>query len=275
MNNLTPIFERETGQVILEGPPAGVAGEAPLVPVPGLELAFDRAGGRLCRAVVDAAGPDGPIAVDEQVAPILIRLFGSHAPGVVSGAAAWPWKGPGRAAQGTPMLSPEPELTATLSSLARLDAARATSPVSPASPWWAAEAAELAERADLHARAHAEAHQAVVKLLDQVDRLEALSKRAVRAALAAADINAADNPQAASRLPGRPRQAGPAQPGYRAAGSWVRRGRRSREPGKEPVRVWPASSGCSTSTSCPKGSSSPGCRRIRTSRCGTRARRAG
>ena len=29
MNNLTPVFERETGQVILEGPPAGVAGEAP------------------------------------------------------------------------------------------------------------------------------------------------------------------------------------------------------------------------------------------------------
>ena len=56
MNNLTPIFERETGQVILEGPPAGVAGEAPLVPVPGLELAFDRIDGRLCRAVVDAAG---------------------------------------------------------------------------------------------------------------------------------------------------------------------------------------------------------------------------
>ena len=53
--NLTPIFERETGQVILEGLPAGVAGEAPLVPVPGLDLAFDRADGRLCRAVVDAA----------------------------------------------------------------------------------------------------------------------------------------------------------------------------------------------------------------------------
>jgi hypothetical protein len=200
MNNLTPVFERETGQVILEGPPAGVAGEAPLVPVPGLELAFDRVDGRLCRAVVDAAGPDGPIAVGGQVAAILTRLFGSHAAGVVSGAAAWPGEGPGLAAQGTSVRLPEPELTATLSSLARLDAARATSPVSPASPWWAAEAAELAERAGLHARARAEAHQAVVKLLDQVDRLQALSKRAVRAALAAADINAADNPQAASRL---------------------------------------------------------------------------
>ena len=56
MNDLTPSFERETGQVILEGLPAGVAGEAPLIPVPGLDLAFDRADGRLCRVVVDAAG---------------------------------------------------------------------------------------------------------------------------------------------------------------------------------------------------------------------------
>ena len=56
MTNLTPVVERETGQVILEGIPAGVAGEAPLIPVAGLELAFDRADGRLCRAVIDSAG---------------------------------------------------------------------------------------------------------------------------------------------------------------------------------------------------------------------------
>ena len=89
MNNLTPVFERETGQVILEGPPAGVAGEAPMVPVPGLELAFDRADGRLCRAMVETTGADGPIAVGEQVAAILILLFVSHAPSVISGAPAW------------------------------------------------------------------------------------------------------------------------------------------------------------------------------------------
>ena len=56
MNDLTPSFERETGQVILEGLPAGVAGEASLIPAPGLDLAFDRADGRLCRVVVDTAG---------------------------------------------------------------------------------------------------------------------------------------------------------------------------------------------------------------------------
>jgi hypothetical protein len=157
MNNLTPSFERETGQVILDGLPAGAAGEAPLVPVPGLDLAFDRADGHLCRAVVDAAEPDGPIKVGEQVAAILTRLFGAEATSVVSGAAAWPGEGPGGTAQGTQVLSPEPELTATLSSLARLDAARATSPIPPGSPLWAAEAAELAERAGLHARTSAEA----------------------------------------------------------------------------------------------------------------------
>ena len=84
MNELTPSFERETGQVILEGLPAGAAGEAPLVPVPGLDLAFDRADGRLCRAVVDAAGTDGHIAVGEQVAAILVQLFGAEAPSVMS-----------------------------------------------------------------------------------------------------------------------------------------------------------------------------------------------
>jgi hypothetical protein len=145
MNDLTPSFERETGQVMLEGLPAGAAGEAPLVPAPGLDLAFDRADGRLCRVVVDAAGTDGSIAVGEQVAAILTRLFGAEAMSVVSEPAR------------NRVLSPEPGLTATLSRLARLDAVRATSPIPPGSPSWAAEAAELAERAGLHARARAEA----------------------------------------------------------------------------------------------------------------------
>ena len=80
MNDLTPVFERETGQLILEGPPAGVAGEAPLIPVHGLELAFDRADGWLCRAVAEAAEEDGSLAVGEQAAAMLIRLFGPEAP---------------------------------------------------------------------------------------------------------------------------------------------------------------------------------------------------
>ena len=93
MNNLTPVFERETGQVILEGPVAGAAGEAPLILEPGLELAFDRAEGHLCRAVLEAGGTDGSIAGGEQVAAILIRLLGSHAPSIVSGVSARPGGG--------------------------------------------------------------------------------------------------------------------------------------------------------------------------------------
>ncbi len=196
--NLTPSFERETGQVIFEGLPAGVAGEAPLIPVPGLDLAFDRAGGRLCRVVVDAAGTDGSIAVGQQVAAMLIRLFGAEAPSVVSDTAAEPVG----ASAGARVLSPEPGLAGTLSKLARLDAARASSPVPPGSPWWAAEAAGLAERAGLPARARAEAHHALAKLLGQLDNIDTavLPDQAAQAALAVAAIAAADEPVAATRL---------------------------------------------------------------------------
>ena len=190
MNDLTPSFERETGQVILESLPAGAAGEALLVPVPGLDLAFDRAEGRLCRAVIDTAGTDGPVAVGRQVAAILIQLFGAQAPSVVSKPA------------GGHVLSPHPGLAGTLSSLARLYAARATSPVLLGSPWWAAEAADLAERAGLHARANAEAHHALAKLLGQLDSIDTtvLPEPAARAALVVAALTAADEPAAATRL---------------------------------------------------------------------------
>jgi hypothetical protein len=190
MNDLTPSFERETGQVILEGLSAGVAGEALLIPVPGLDLAFDRADGRLCRVVVDTTGTDRSISVGEQVVAMLIQLFGAHAQSVVSDPA------------GAHVLSPDPGLAGTLSSLARLDAARATSPVPPGSPWWAAEAAELAERAGLPARASAEAHHALGKLLGQLDGIDTtvLPEPAVRAALAVAAITTADEPAAAARL---------------------------------------------------------------------------
>ena len=62
-SELTPTYDNDTGQVVLEGLPAGPAGEAALVPVPGLQLAFDRADGRLFRVVVDtgpAGLPSGP-----------------------------------------------------------------------------------------------------------------------------------------------------------------------------------------------------------------------
>ena len=192
--SLTPSFERETGQVILEGLPGGVAGEASLVPVPGLDLAFDRADGRLCRVVVDTAGTDGSIAVGKQITAMLIRLFGAQAPSVVSDTATE--SGRGRE------LSLDPRLSGTLSGLARLDAARATSAVPPGSPWWAAEAAELAERAGLSVRASAEAHHALARLPGQLDSIDksVLPEQAARAALAVAAIAAADEPAAATRL---------------------------------------------------------------------------
>jgi hypothetical protein len=198
MNNLTPTLERESGLVILEGGPAGVACEAPLVPVPGLNLAFDRVDGRLCRATVTTCRTAGPDKVREQVAEMLTRLFGAEAPQVVADVASTPWA----VSQAAQVLSPEPGLAGTLSRLARLDAARATSPVPPDSPWWAAEATELAERAGLTVRARAEARRALAKLVGQLDspNTAKLPDQAVRAARKVAAISTGTEPASAGRL---------------------------------------------------------------------------
>jgi hypothetical protein len=182
MNGLTPSYEPETGWVILDGRPGGPAGEAGLVPVAGVDLAFDRADGHLVRAVVDADS--------EPAAALLTRLFGPQATSVLRDAAE-------QAGPGPRPLSPEPGLGAALSSLARLDATRATSPVPGSSPWWAAEAAMLAEQAGLRERALAEARQAVRGL--GRGRLT-VPGRAARPALAAADIAAVEDPEGARRL---------------------------------------------------------------------------
>ena len=146
MRDLTPSYVPETGEVILDGPPAGPAGEAGLVPVAGIELAFDRADGHLVRAIVDpAAAP---------AMELVTKLFGRHAAGILRDL-------PGQADGARPhAISPAAGLSAALSSLARLDAARATSPVPAGSPWWAAEAAVLAEQAGLRPRTLAEAGRA-------------------------------------------------------------------------------------------------------------------
>jgi hypothetical protein len=148
-DDLTPSHEPESGQVILEGRPAGPAGEAGLVPVPGVEMAFDRADGHLVRVIVT----DDNAAV----ASLLTRLLGPQAPDVVRAAA-------GSAGQPAGALAPEARLCSALSGLARLDATRATSPVPGSSPWWAVEAAVLAERAGLGHRALAEAGRGVSAL---------------------------------------------------------------------------------------------------------------
>jgi hypothetical protein len=204
MNDLTPHYERQTGQVFLDGLPAGAAGEAPLVPVPGLELAFDRADGHLSQVVVDAGGADG---VSAPTAAILARLLGEEAPGLVHQIATGPAQ--------SRVLSPEPGLCVALSRLARHSAARATSPVSPNSPWWAAEAAGLAERAGLAARARGEARSAVL-VLAETPEWATLPEQARRTALAAADIAAADEPEAVGRVRERVGSASP-----EPVGSWL------------------------------------------------------
>jgi hypothetical protein len=198
MNDLTPTFERESGLVVLEGCPAGVAGEAPLTPIAGLNLAFDRADGQLCRALITGCETPGSIPVSEQVAEMLDRLFGAEVLSVVARVA----RSPRKESRATRVLSPEPGLAGTLSSLARLDAARATSPIPPGSPWWAAEAAELADRAGLARRAQAEASRALLKLAGQLEASGAavLPEQAARAARKVAAINAATEPAAVGRL---------------------------------------------------------------------------
>jgi hypothetical protein len=194
MSDLTPCYERLARQVIFEGFPAGLAGSASIAPVPGLELAFDRVDGRLCRVVADTVRRGRAAAFEHQVAEMLTRLFGPHALDVVFDAVAAPEEVRG--------VCPEPGLTATLSSLARLEATKITSPVPAKSPWWAAEAAELAERAGLASWASALASQALPGLLRQFESgdLSPLPEQSVHIVRDVAGICAAAQPAAACRL---------------------------------------------------------------------------
>lgn len=188
---LTPTYDGDTAQVVLEGLPTGPAGGAGLVPVPGLELVFDRADGRLARVVVDTEEPGGPIVLGEAVTASLISLFGQEVTDAIREA-------PTRHAV-QHALSPDARLSVTWSRLARLDAARSTSPVPPTSPLWAAEAAQLAQQGSLHSRARAEARRAITGLAGILSRPpfpEALSA----AASAVADLAEPDEPDAAKQL---------------------------------------------------------------------------
>ena len=148
MQDLAPSYVPETGEVILDGPPAGPVGEAGLFPVTGVELAFDRADGHLVRVVVDTASA--------AAMELVTQLFGAHAAETLRDLAEQ-----GHAAGTRPhSIAPAPGLCVALSNLARLDATRATSPVPATSPWWAAEAAILAEKAGIHSRTLAEAGRA-------------------------------------------------------------------------------------------------------------------
>ena len=188
---LTPAYESETGQVVLEGMPTGAAGEAGLIPVPGLELVFDCADGRLARVVVDSNDSGGQPGLDVSVTGVLKNVFGQMAPAAVRRAATQ--GGIKRA------LSPNPHLSAVWSRLARLDFTRATSPVPSSSPLWAAEAAQLARKGGLHGRARAEARRAAAGLAE-ILKLAPVSASLADIALLVADLAEPEQPDAARRL---------------------------------------------------------------------------
>jgi hypothetical protein len=182
----TVSYDADTDQVELDGLPTGAAGAASLTPARDLELIFDRADGHLARVVLGAQEPGGCVAVSPAAAAVLTGLFGDEVLAAVDAAA-------GR------VLLAGRRLSSVLSRLARLDAARLTSPARSASPLWAAEAAQLARQGGLRLRAQAEARRAVAGLADVLagaPRSEALT----RAATAVADLSEADEPELARRL---------------------------------------------------------------------------
>lgn len=134
--------DRDAAQITLRGRPTGAGGGASLTPAPGVELVFDRVGGWLSCVIVEASEP-GAVAAAERTVVYIASVFGA---------------GMARAVREAPSgeiprlaLQARPGMIGVLSRLARLDAARATSPV-PGSPLWAAEAEDLAWQADLPGR---------------------------------------------------------------------------------------------------------------------------
>lgn len=127
----------DTAQITLEGAPAGPGGGASLAPVPGVELVFDRARGRLSQVVVEAGEPFGRVVPGEPALAYLGRLLGAPVAATLR-----------QASYGTvpPVtVRPHPAVIAAVSRLAGLEAARRTTPV-PCSPLWTMEAADLARQ---------------------------------------------------------------------------------------------------------------------------------
>jgi len=130
----------DAAQITLRGCPSGPGGRVNLTPAPGVELAFDRIGGWLSRVIVAVGQHGGVAAVDEGAVAWIAGVFGIATAEAI-----------GQAPRGEVQclaLRARPEALGALSRLARLDAARVTSPV-PGSLLWAAEAADLAWQAGL------------------------------------------------------------------------------------------------------------------------------
>jgi hypothetical protein len=206
---LTLAHDEDVGQVTLSGLPVGAAGGASLTPVEGVELSFDCADGRLCDVVVDTEQPGEAATVRPSALAFVSRLLGADADAAL--------RQPGRL-NGSRIVTATPrDVLAALSRLARLDAARLTSPVAQ-SPLWTVEAAQLAARAQLRARATAETRRAA----DLVKRASGSAARMLAAATpAVADLVEDTEPWLAKRLrehvtTGRGRSAAPAAPAPRA-----------------------------------------------------------
>jgi hypothetical protein len=145
----------DAAQLVLEGLPTGAGGGASLVAVPGVEMVFDRADGRLSRLIADLA----ELEPSRPATAYVRTMFGD--------AAAARLRQARFVAIERIALRPEPGTTATLaalSRLARLRAARLTSPV-PASPLWAVEAAQLVRQAGPPGRHCDGAYDAVIDML--------------------------------------------------------------------------------------------------------------
>jgi hypothetical protein len=201
---MTVTWDQDAGQVMLEALPEGPAGGASLSPAEGIELIFDCAGGQLSRVFVAAGEAGSPPVIREQTVAMLKRLLGSRVGTAVRQAAR---------RHGDPIpVRGDPGALASMSRLARLDAARLTSPVAD-SPLWPVEAARLAARAGLTARFTAEARRAASALAGAT---EVPSHVLAVAADAIADLVASAEPDLASKL----RDAlAAAKPGDAATGS--------------------------------------------------------
>jgi hypothetical protein len=127
----------DDAQITLEGTPTGPGGGASLTSVPGVEMVFDRAGGRLSEVVVETREPFGRAVPGEPALAYLSRVLGDRVAAILRQA---PYST-------VPPVTLRPHLTAmaALSRLARLDSARRTTPV-PCSPLWTLEAADLARQ---------------------------------------------------------------------------------------------------------------------------------
>jgi hypothetical protein len=185
---LTLTCDDEAGQVVIEDLPCGPAGEACVAPVDGVEMLFDNADGRLTRVLVDVAGSGERSVAGGSALFLIAGLLGTEVAAAVEEAHRFD-------GGAVPLRGHEGRM-ASLSRLARLDAAKATSPVAE-SLGWAVEAAQLAAGAGLMRRATAEVRRVA-------SRVASVPSGGLPAALvvAVADTVQEIDPRLAERLRG-------------------------------------------------------------------------